>query len=633
LPLGKRVFSLLFCAFLAYTLLLLLPVLYQTTFAYLDSSWGYGLNYFLHSRFHFGPDLMFTYGPLGFVNNPQHVSHNIAVALAVKALFWVALGVQLVRIWRGGKRAAAFMFCLSLAFGHALFYDYWDYSLMALTLITVMQLFRSTPSYFDYCLLPVLMGVSFLLKFTAFTVDVFMLSAYALHLLVRRSLTRALAIWLAICFLGSPLAYLVYDPSLSGLAQYLSGALQIAGGFATVMSTDNFPTNILFVEILCALLLLQIVLRVWKKQLFLGEAILIMLVTWTIFRHGFVRGSYGDHSALFFGFVLLVFACFFMGWKRTGGLKGSWPEIVLCLAGIAFYWISLSGFAERYPVLVTSNFWPQRNWNDLQGLFRWHETARNLDHSADSQFAELPGMAFRDSIERRRVMVFPFGTPYVAKITFEMFPIYALQAYQTYTASLDRKAAQNLVNANPPVDKILVEWGAIDGRNPVLDVPALYTAFLTNFRPERRVPNALLLQRRDEPRHLHFTVAAHEAFKPGEWVPVPPDDELVAVSIKLNQTLLGTLITNVFDQEAVYLDFETQSGKNMHYRVPPRVLTTPVPVNYVPQSLDDFEKMWGTEPSADRVTRVRLSGPGLSRTYSKGYYFYHMENLDVRFAR
>lgn len=67
-----------FYCILAYAALLLLPA-YAPVLPGLDQSWQFALNHFVHTQFKFGPDLIFTYGPLGFVEVPQH--GNLIVTL------------------------------------------------------------------------------------------------------------------------------------------------------------------------------------------------------------------------------------------------------------------------------------------------------------------------------------------------------------------------------------------------------------------------------------------------------------------------------------------------------------------------------------------------------------------------
>jgi hypothetical protein len=627
-----------FYALLAYTLVLIVPCSFQGTLPFLDSSWGYDLNYYLHSRFHFGHDLVFSYGPLGFLTNPAHVGNDIQIAACVHAVFLIALGYQLTSLWKSGRRTLAVMFCVSLALGHRMYYDYWDYSLLALGLITFVKLFRSPATSFDLCVLPVLLGTSFLLKFTAFSAMLLMAIAFSVHLISQHAAPgfRIRTIWLAFCFASGPLAFLIYDASPSHLLEYLKGSFQLAAGFTTAMSLGSDPRDWKLCAVVVTLLAVTTLLLLWLRRLLWSEALLILLITWTLFRHGFVRGG-GGHTALFFGFSLVIFAILFTCWNEQVlrfPILRAIPEITLIISFMLFSFAALSGFAAQYVVLTASNWWPQQAYNDIRLLAQPEQLANALDHGADSLFAALPGMAFRDLLEGKRVMVFPNATPYVSKINFEMFPIYTLQDYAATTAYLDTTGAKRLAEANPPVNNVLLEWGDVvgDGRNQMLDSPAMTLALLSHFVAQQRAPEALLLSRRAIALPISFGVIGHEPFLPGQWVQIPPRNQLLAMTIHLRQRLAGKLVTNLYCQDAVYMDLETQSNNVLHFRVSPQLLSTPGIINYVPASLDQFEKLWRPQPLTDRIVRVRLTGPGLRWTVSNGYFFYQVDNAGITLA-
>jgi hypothetical protein len=178
----------------------------------------------------------------------------------------------------------------------------------------------------------------------------------------------------------------------------------------------------------------------------------------------------------------------------------------------------------------------------------------------------------------------------------------------------------------------MIEWMAIDGRNMMLDSPAMSMAFLTTFTPESRAPHALLLRHRAAALPIGLTPIAYQPFQADRWVEIPRRNQLVAMSIRLRQNLFGTLMTNLYRQDAVYIDLETSSAAVRHFRVPPQVLETPGLINYVPDSLDEMEKLWQPEPLQNRLVRVRLSGPGLRWTKSTGYNFYRVENAGAKLS-
>ena len=615
-----------FYLLLAYTMVMTVPSSFQATYPSPDAAWGYDLNYFLHSRFQFGQDLSFTYGPLGFLNNPLHIGNDIQIAVAVHAVFWLALGAQLIPIWRSGKKAAALTFCLALVLGHRLYYDYWDYDLLALGIITVFKLIRTSPTYLDIALLPCLMAVSFLLKFTAFSTICLMVFVYAMHLVFERRFVRWIMVWLGVCLISCPVAYLVYNPSIVHLFEYAKAASQIASGFTTAMSTQSSVRDDRLAVFLCLILALNTAIGLWQRRLLWSESLLIVLVTWVVFRHGFVRGDFW-HTAMFFDFSVVIFACLFMG---TRAYERIWPQVILTASFCLFSFVAISGSAERYPAIGSVNWWPPQCFSEMKRLWHWGELVQSLDHDADPVFAALPGMAFRPLIEGKRVLVFPYSTPYVAKINFEMFPIYALQDYAAYTAYLDKRGAQNLLTANPPVEQVLMEWGDIDGRNQMLDTPAMSLALLSAFTFQSDAPKALLLKHRELSLPIHLDVISRETYQADGWVNVPERDELVAMSIRLKQNWKGQLVTALYDQAAIYMELQTQAGGVVRYRVPPQTLRNPGLINYVPNSLDELEKLFGAEPLHGKIARIRLTGPGLRRVASDGYLFFAVNNAGLK---
>jgi hypothetical protein len=69
----------------------------------LDPSWKWGLNAFSSTGVRFGRDLIFSYGPLGYLAQPLDIGHNLATAhlvhLVVHAAIFATVGVVLTRKW------------------------------------------------------------------------------------------------------------------------------------------------------------------------------------------------------------------------------------------------------------------------------------------------------------------------------------------------------------------------------------------------------------------------------------------------------------------------------------------------------------------------------------------------------
>src|SRR5215467_2522552 len=81
----------LFSAFWIYTALLTLPFMYSMPESGVDGSHGFGSNYFPAAGFHYGSDLIFTFGPLGYIIHPENIGHHIVVANLIRGGVWLLL--------------------------------------------------------------------------------------------------------------------------------------------------------------------------------------------------------------------------------------------------------------------------------------------------------------------------------------------------------------------------------------------------------------------------------------------------------------------------------------------------------------------------------------------------------------
>src|SRR5271165_3240460 len=295
-----------FYCLLAYAALLLLPTFYKGVIPGLDESLCFALNHFVHTQFKFGPDMIRTYGPLGFIPMPQPV--NLMVALAIKATVWLVLLWQLVAIWRSGRHFAAVILVLGLIASNKAFFYYWDYLVAATILVVLLRMLLDQMDYGGLALLSVLLAITFLVKFTAFTMSAACLAVYSTSLArTSRCADRPLRIAAtAAVFLAGPLAYLIYNPSLYGLFLYPKGAFNVASGYAAAMSLPTDPLNAKLGTIVCTIFGGSVVYAVWRRHVTLRGAGIVLVAMWVAFRHGFVRSG-PSYAAVFCSLAIFLF--------------------------------------------------------------------------------------------------------------------------------------------------------------------------------------------------------------------------------------------------------------------------------------------------------------------------------------
>jgi len=621
---ARTLFAVLFYSLLCYAGLLLFSVNYLAIVAGLDPSWAFAMNRFAHGPLKFGADLVCTYGPLAYLALPQYVDSNLAIAVPVHIAIWGILLYLLVALWDSGKQAGALIFTVGLICSNRLYYFYWDYFLSAILILLFIHLLQRPRSRSALVLLALITGLSFLVKFTGFILAMLLLVIYALFRLFppgkTTSTERRL---LLLILLSGPLAYLLYNPSLAGLAGYIRGALEISTGYSEVMSLPIGQDLGVQAELLCSMLAACAIVAVLTKMVSPAGAALVIATGWVAFKHGYVRSGV-SHSAVFFCFAILALAFLLAQISYTPRRAGAYFGFMAIFSAIA-----LQGATGRWP--VWTRFWwlPEANLSQAAGLMKWRQAIDAMDQVSRDSLQAAPINQYSALPAHARVLFFPWDVSEGARLPITTVPLFATQAYSAYTRYLDRKSAIHISRASPKIDYIFFEWKSIDGRHPLVDTPATWNTLFSQFAPVASQGESLLLKPRAAPLALTFHEISKTAYQPSTWIPVPERNTPVALSATLKPTPAGALLTSLFQMPAVLLEVQTRSGLTTDYRVPPDVLSSPFPINTLPLSPGALAILWTRNEISDPVSAIRLTGPGLNSLHCDGYQFYDVAGTGI----
>jgi hypothetical protein len=629
---GKKLsllYTLGFYVLLTYAGLLLFSINYLPVIQGLDPSWAYAVNRFTHGPEIFGKDIIFTYGPLGYLDVPQHVGNNLAIAAVVHILVWCILLYLLVQLWESGQRFGALLFTVALIFSNRLYFYYWDYFLSAIAILTFLLLLKRPKSDSLLVVLAVTIGLSFLVKFTGYILGMLLLTIYTafrapeLRLLPRAKIWREVTL-LAAAFASGPFAYLLYNPSFTGLFGYIRSSLDISSGYSSTMSLVVTPELAWKAAFAAAIIVACSVLCLFKKWVPPAGVLMTFAIAWVAFKHGYVRSEPG-HAAMFFCFAILALA-FLLGQVSLTPRRAIFFIVIFAV----FSDFALLQAAFRWP--VWSAFWWSPNYNLSQAgqLISWHQAERNLDELRADSYRTATVTAYTEKLNHSRVLFFPWDVAYGAQGSFTTVPLFVTQAYSGYTHFLDQKSADHITEESPPIDFVLFEWKLIDGRNPLLDVPATWNALFAGFVPESAQGDAILLRRRPSPLPIAFHEVSKATCPAENWFEVPKSNEPLALSLNLKPTIAGWLKTTLYQLEPVNLMVQTRSGLTVEIRFPPGVVSAPFPINYLPLNIPVLNTLWKDNLISDPIVKFLLTGPGLSSFNCGGMTFYQVSGTSIR---
>jgi hypothetical protein len=448
-----------------------------------DWSWVSTLSYAAHHGLRFGEQLVFTYGPLGFLDTWYGpVLYHADVLL----LSW--LYAALVQLLLAGALLAALRRSFPLAAATGL-------SALALALAPDRPLALG----FVWCALVVardesrprgalaaafpfalgaLTGIAVLGKLNG---GVGLVALAVVTLVAVPSRRDAMA------FAGTVAAtaaagWLASGQALGDVWPYLRYGAEVIAGYAAAMGRATPGTGWAYaVGAGVAALALALALtsgRDGRARRRWGLAALCAVYLGLIFKEGFTRME-AEHLELFFGDMLVLLAAIpARAWRRSLALGG----MAACLAA---FW----GLAGQHEIRRTLN--PYANAKAAADQLRTLASPARRDAliaAARAQIVATYRMApqIARAIGRRPVMFWPFADGEVAwAYGFELRPLALLEPYAAYTPALDRHAADRLASADAPeriartADAVTV---TLDDHVATFDAPLAARAIFCGYR-------------------------------------------------------------------------------------------------------------------------------------------------------
>lgn len=492
-----------------------------------------------------GHDIVFTYGPLGFLNGHGVWFSDLgAFAFAYRASLYVA-------------------FCIALVWGLRRLLGLLPAVLVAYAMITVLPLVE------EAIVLALLLSMRALEgehRERAIYLLVFAGASYAaLEVLIKFSVGPVVAVlfllallglrarWWQVCaYLGLLAAevlalWLLTGQSLGEIPDFLRNTYEIVSGFSASMvtTTDVEPWQVTAATIAAAAVAIGLTLASTRasyrdaRARWCGIA-LIGLASFTVFKEGVVRTDAG-HLSLFFSTAAVI--CIAIPWGRA---RRYWM-----VAGLVA--IVVMSWPVR-PTGQTNHLDPVANVGDAVDQFRTLASPARRERLISDGREGMKGIYKLEpgalaALRGHTVAVEPWeiGAAWAYDLDWEPLPV--IQNYSAYTAKLDQLNAEALTAPGGPerllrenVGLVYPEFPSrgIDGRFPGWDPPLQARTALCNFAIVHASERWQVLARTEDrcgPSRPLGTVEAD----PGEDVPVPAPGPREVVWAELEGAGVGGL--------------------------------------------------------------------------------------------
>ncbi|HEY2052567.1 MAG TPA: hypothetical protein VGH14_01380 [Solirubrobacterales bacterium] len=463
---------------------------FQTPAAGIDPSWNAGLAMAVDQGLHFGREVVFTYGPLGFLNSRIVFFGGLSVLSFLYAgALYVLFCIGLVRALR---RALPLLAAMVVAFVAV---AWLPMPLVEVGLLTavfacfwLLEAERSERALWVFVVAAATFAApAALIKLsTGPPVAVILLVA----LIGARAGGRRIATFVVV-FVALVLAlWLATGQSLGDIPAFVSRTIEISSGYSSAMlrSSDVAPWKVTAAVIAAIASGLAVVVAAWlwggrDRATRWAGVVIAALVSFAIFKEGVVRVDAG-HLTLLFANAAVLWVAIGMSGRRRG--------LMLAAAAIVF-----AASLPVRPAGLTTQFDPVSNVRlAVEGARNLVAPGRRDAFTAagragmQATYALAPqGLA---ALEGHTVAVEPWevGAAWAYELDWDPLPVF--QSYSAYTPQLDRLNAEAVEDPGGPerilrqnTQVVVPEFPTpdLDDRFLGWDPPEQARAVLCNFTP------------------------------------------------------------------------------------------------------------------------------------------------------
>ncbi len=451
----------------------------------IDDSWNAALVYAHVNHFKFGDDVVFTYGPLGYLVI-NHFMTDTAVPRLLLGLLMTGLTVTglCVLAWRmkwPWRLAWAAVFLVSCGVLHWAGDDlFTELALLAWGMLCLLESGGRLKAALACLLLTALIAA--LIKFTLAVVACLALGTVACDLVLRNQKRLAAGVAGIFCA-GWAAAWVLLGQDLARVGVFFRHWLQIAGGYNQAMSLDesNVVGGLLMIAAAVAAVVMRVATMNWPDagRINLRKPLLVAWLSAQIFlawKYGYVRSDQ-VHLALFL--VMLPVMALLLEALPASAPRWQWAGRSAALACAALTMYMLSGFSHSF--LAKSFEWSVSNTKDnLRAVFQADVYTQEKVRLQNIELAKLQLPEAGRIIGHETVDV--FGQFAISAIFNGMnyHPRPVMQSYSAYSKPLMQLNEQFYVSTNAP-EYLLFDLEAIDGRYPTVEDALALRAALGNY--------------------------------------------------------------------------------------------------------------------------------------------------------
>jgi hypothetical protein len=586
----------------------------------LDSSWASVLAHGLLQKAQWGSDLIFTYGPLGFVTPYLGYTPGIFGAyLAAQAISGLLYGISLWLALANAK--PAYLLPLAAAFtcfGPLLPGDIVWLTCPAIALIAISHLIdhpqASAFQAFAVALLALFPALMPLIKASLLPIWAVWAASGAIMLTIAEK--RRLAALHLLLAIGMPLwAWHICGEHISGIMPYIHNSLLIARGYAMTMGTPPADGEIdaLGIAALAFSLCTFIIASLQRKRrpisiaLMAGAAICLLVS----FKSAYTRAD-RFHLFIFPVAEIIVLSLLPCRLTKNEDRKTAWIAIPQWL-GIATSFLILLIAQPAFNVILqlhATSAWISQALNII-GSTKSLESTLDVRRDSYARLASLPIIAEKIGHDPVDIFSYEQGVAYINDFNVSPRPVF--QGYSAYSQDLTRLNNAFYASKKAP-PWLLFKLQTIDNRLPLEDDALTIPYVLNAYKPLLWEKGYVLMVRNEHPATCDaLAYGKKRELKLGDPLSLPASDaQAVWLRTDIALSVLGKLKLLVLRAPTLLIEVTTKDGHVLRYRLLPEVARSGFIVSPALANTNDLLRWWqGSDDKIVRAIRI-IPGPDAS---------------------
>ncbi|MEO1784782.1 hypothetical protein V4762_06870 [Thermodesulfobium sp. 4217-1] len=564
----------------------------------LDPSWQFAMNYAFEHGLTFGKDIIFTFGPLGFLAAPGPMylplifANPIFIIINSYMILSFIFLVKLCSQERTIKRYLGYLltYILILIINDHNFVRSLDLDLIFTSLNLSFLFYRTKKPVYLLMSAPVLV-FGFLYKFGAFAMcAAIYLFSYLIAIKNRRF--KLLSSYILLIILLFTPFYLYFFKNFSNLINFTRGYLELSYGyFAASSSYPPIHENAFAIVFLPIAFLTFYLVKNKEFKIFLVSLIPFF---WLVAKYSFCIE--GPWFSGFFTTVFLGFAIFTIIVLENRQIFSFLKRFTIAWFIMLIFLISSNSIMPNYCSNLLGNI---SNSLDFKYFNVANLTAMTNNAKVQTE-KNLEIDTLPENIERKigkaSVDTYPWESSLVFANYLNWDPRPVFQSYTDYTPWLDSQNDAFLRSDNAPEYYI---WYGV-GNNPPFqsfrggmllnDDPKTLLDILRNYSMIEREKKFTLLKRCASPSISEPTSIGQSEAGWNTWINVPikgSDKNIVLAKIYIKKNLLGSIKRMLYKEEPISIEYKDIKGNIHTFRLLPDNAIEGVWISPLPVSMEN----------------------------------------------